>query len=496
MAARTVVNGSSSGFGLDSWSFGSMAPEISVIVGVEHFARISLLSRSRRNPFSCSAPAREAAVVAQPVTLDGLEDRSPRGIAGAFSRADPRRRAGPGRPAAHGPRRRRRPGRLPRHRERGLAGAAPHRPRRSPAGAPAPSCARAARSGSARAQRGLVGAGGPGLDVLRFDLSRGTPDPALLPSLGAGAGPGVVAGRHLGLPGGAGAAGARRGARGAPGPTSPETVTVVDGATDGVTRTLEELVSFGDRVVLESPGFPPFLRPRSTRSAPRSCRWSSTADGVRPDSLRAALLTRPVAVVLQPRAHNPTGISMTPARAAPWQACSRRARSGSRGRRAGRDRGRPLRRHQRLTRRLARQPTCPTGSCTCAASPSRTAPTCASPPSAARPRSSTGSSPAGCSAPAGPRGCCSRSCSTCSPTSQSMDEVAEARRQYFGRQRDLVDPPRVVRRRRGAARRHQPLAAGRTTSGPPCCTWPRSASGSRPGRRSWPRDRSRPRTSG
>ena len=42
-------------------------------------------------------------------------------------------------------------------------------------------------------------------------------------------------------------------------PYQTEAITVVDGATDGVTRMLEQVVSYGDRVVLESPGFPPFF---------------------------------------------------------------------------------------------------------------------------------------------------------------------------------------------------------------------------------------------
>jgi len=38
-------------------------------------------------------------------------------------------------------------------------------------------------------------------------------------------------------------------------------------------------------------------------------------DGVRPDSLRRALALEPVALILQPRAQNPCGVSMAPARA-------------------------------------------------------------------------------------------------------------------------------------------------------------------------------------
>ena len=78
---------------------------------------------------------------------------------------------------------------------------------------------------------------------------------------------------------------------------------------------LEHLVSFGDRVVLESPGFPPFFDLVESLGA-EVVPASLDAEGVRVASLRAALATRPVAVVLQPRAHNPTGVSMSAARAA------------------------------------------------------------------------------------------------------------------------------------------------------------------------------------
>ena len=43
---------------------------------------------------------------------------------------------------------------------------------------------------------------------------------------------------------------------------------------------------------------------------------SLDADGIVPSSLAAALRTNPVVLVSQPRAHNPTGVGMTPGRAA------------------------------------------------------------------------------------------------------------------------------------------------------------------------------------
>lgn len=159
-------------------------------------------------------------------------------------------------------------------------------------------------------QRGLVGASPAGL---RMDLSRGTPDPELLPSLGpafgrvsARAGTGVYQDEPV-LP-------QLRTVLDATWPYPSEVITVVDGATDGIARVLEQCVHLGDRVALESPGYPPFYDLVESLGAEIVPLEMDDA-GVRPESLRAALDASPVAVVLQPRAQNPTGISMSPERA-------------------------------------------------------------------------------------------------------------------------------------------------------------------------------------
>lgn len=158
--------------------------------------------------------------------------------------------------------------------------------------------------------RGLVGAGPAGV---RMDLSRGTPDPDLLPSLGpalgrvsARAGTGVYQDEPV-LP-------QLRTVLEATWPCPVEVITVVDGATDAIARVLEQCVHLGDRVVLESPGFPPFSDLVESLGA-EIVPVEMDESGVRPASLRAALDAGPVAVVLQPRAQNPTGISMSPERA-------------------------------------------------------------------------------------------------------------------------------------------------------------------------------------
>lgn len=158
-------------------------------------------------------------------------------------------------------------------------------------------------------QRELVGAGPDGL---RLDLSRGTPDPQLLPSLAPAlqrvsqrAGTLTYQDEPV-LP-------ELREVLAASWPYAAEALTVVDGATDGLTRTLEQVVRYGDRVVLESPTFPPFFDLVEALGG-EIVPVELDEHGLRPDVLRTALAARPVAVVLQPRAHNPTGVAMDTAR--------------------------------------------------------------------------------------------------------------------------------------------------------------------------------------
>ncbi|WP_148615290.1 aminotransferase class I/II-fold pyridoxal phosphate-dependent enzyme [Nocardioides rubriscoriae] len=160
----------------------------------------------------------------------------------------------------------------------------------------------------------VAGLRGGADDGLRLDLSRGTPDPALLPQLGPAlrrvseraTTPGYQ--EEPVLP-------ALRAVLAATWPSPTDRLTVVDGATDAVGRVLDLVVSYGDRVVLETPGFPPFFDLVEALGG-EVVPVELDGAGVRPESLRRALESRPAAVVLQPRAHNPTGVSTTPARAA------------------------------------------------------------------------------------------------------------------------------------------------------------------------------------
>ena len=157
-------------------------------------------------------------------------------------------------------------------------------------------------------------AGHPG--DARLDLSRGTPDPLLLPGLAralarvsAGAQSAQTSSYHdLPL-----IPELERVLRAA-WPYPAEAITVVDGALDAVSRALESVVRFGDRVVVESPGFPPFFDLIDALGADR-VPVILDDDGMLPASLAAALGTHPSAIILQPRAQNPTGASMPRARA-------------------------------------------------------------------------------------------------------------------------------------------------------------------------------------
>lgn len=98
-------------------------------------------------------------------------------------------------------------------------------------------------------------------------------------------------------------------------PFPAERLTVVDGALDALSRVVELVVRFGDRVVMENPGFPPLID-LLERAGADIVPVELDDEGMVPESLSAALALGPVAVVLQPRAQNPTGASMTAGRCA------------------------------------------------------------------------------------------------------------------------------------------------------------------------------------
>jgi DNA-binding transcriptional MocR family regulator len=152
---------------------------------------------------------------------------------------------------------------------------------------------------------------GPGHFAL--DLSTGTPDPALLPDLGP-----VIARvsrqsltssylDHPVLP--------ELDTRlRADWPFTPEELTVVDGAMDALDRVAAVIVRLGDRVVVEQPAFPPLLDLLDLLGA-EVIGVPLDSQGMLVQPLVDALRLGVRAVFLQPRAHNPTGITTTPKRA-------------------------------------------------------------------------------------------------------------------------------------------------------------------------------------
>jgi DNA-binding transcriptional MocR family regulator len=182
-------------------------------------------------------------------------------------------------------------------------------------------------------ERGLVVAGGrrgtvvshrPPLPVSTMvpvppgvrDLRAGLPDQRLLPDLGpalaSAHAPGVASGRHeerndqrlLAL------AGERLRRDG----IDPSHMAVVGGALDGVERVLAARVSRGDLVAVEDPSYPPVLDLLAAMGA-SPLPIQVDEEGLRPAALREALARRPKALVVVPRAQNPTGAALTASRA-------------------------------------------------------------------------------------------------------------------------------------------------------------------------------------
>src|SRR4051794_11566605 len=171
--------------------------------------------------------------------------------------------------------------------------------------------------------QGLVGY----VEGLPLDLSRGTPDPALLPALApafARVRPTADTNVYQETP----VLPELRAQLEKIWPYAAEVITVVNGTQDAVARTLEQVVGFGDRVAIESPGFPAFLDMLDVLGA-EIVPLELDDQGVTIASLSRALKGKPAAVVVQPRAQNPTGVSMTPARAEALVRTITRARSSA-----------------------------------------------------------------------------------------------------------------------------------------------------------------------
>ncbi|MHA7173030.1 aminotransferase-like domain-containing protein [Arthrobacter monumenti] len=97
-------------------------------------------------------------------------------------------------------------------------------------------------------------------------------------------------------------------------PYEAQKFTVVDGAMDALEMITRTVVRFGDRVIVEHPTFPLVLDQLEAAGA-EIVGVPIDEQGMLPGPLAEALALPAAAVFLQPRAQNPTGISLTPARA-------------------------------------------------------------------------------------------------------------------------------------------------------------------------------------
>ena len=146
-----------------------------------------------------------------------------------------------------------------------------------------------------------------------LDLSTGVPDPALLPSLGTVLGQLTSApttGSYLDDPVLPELAEVLR----QDWPYAAADLAVVDGAMDAMDLIVRTSLRFGDRVVVEDPGFPPLVDLLESVGV-QLVGVPVDDQGLELAALEAALAEPVAAIFLQPRAQNPVGVSMTSARA-------------------------------------------------------------------------------------------------------------------------------------------------------------------------------------
>jgi DNA-binding transcriptional MocR family regulator len=146
-----------------------------------------------------------------------------------------------------------------------------------------------------------------------LDLSTGIPDAALLPSLDRAVRQLTTAGTPASyldepvLP-------ELHDLLAATWPYAAPTLTVVDGAMDGLELVIRTSLRYGDRVIVEHPTFPPLLDLLEAAGV-AVAGVSLDEEGIVPGELESALEQPARALFVQPRAHNPTGVSMTARRA-------------------------------------------------------------------------------------------------------------------------------------------------------------------------------------
>jgi len=156
------------------------------------------------------------------------------------------------------------------------------------------------------------------------DLSRGNPDPALLPDLGVALArlkpPVRLYGESAAVEQLLTLAREQLLADGVP----SERVCVVSGALDGIERVLQAHLRPGDRVAVENPGYAALFDLLRAHGLALEA-VAVDERGMRPEDLRAALARGASAAIITPRGQNPTGAALDAARAQELRAVFARA---------------------------------------------------------------------------------------------------------------------------------------------------------------------------
>ncbi len=93
-------------------------------------------------------------------------------------------------------------------------------------------------------------------------------------------------------------------------PFDPQRMTILNGAMDALDRLIQATITVGDKVGISDPGFPPLFDMLDLAGA-ESLPLPLDESGLEPDAVGQAVDQGMTALIIQPRAHNPTGVSMT-----------------------------------------------------------------------------------------------------------------------------------------------------------------------------------------